>query len=309
MTEQLNAQQREIERGLELGIVRGSGLDGAKGLGLDNKRRSGLDSGIDIPSSMEIPSISISMPSSPPIASSPPIWSQSSPISEEQPFNPDPISPCERREFHLQQNQRHEQRFQVQKQVQHAGHDVWDVEHRLDQWVGKCPLCYIRKYHGQAVEFGHSLEGCCDEEKDIIWKEVQVLHDMPLEEYAGCNQCGVPQQICMQWEGIHEGDQKFKQVPEGVCQYHGIIPAVVATIMMTGPLEVVKQEVWSRMQQQGIWGANEWLDPSEEEVVTQEMLKWFTQKAIWGGIEASILFQMFYYLTIGLEKWSRNNRK
>jgi len=39
---------------------------------------------------------------------------------------------------------------------------------------------------------------------------------------------------------------------------------VVAAIMVAGPLEVVDEEVWSYMRAEGIWGANEKLEASEE---------------------------------------------
>jgi hypothetical protein len=38
------------------------------------------------------------------------------------------------------------------------------------------------------------------------------------------------------------------------------------------------------------------------------MLKWFGQKVIWGSIEASVLLQVFYQLTVGLEFWKRVSR-
>jgi hypothetical protein len=72
--------------------------------------------------------------------------------------------------------------------------------------------------------------------------------------------------------------------------------------MVAGPLEVVDQEVWLQMRVNGIWGANEKLEASEEEEVKRGMLKWFGQKVIWGSMEASVLLQIFYRLIVGLER-------
>jgi hypothetical protein len=83
---------------------------------------------------------------------------------------------------------------------------------------------------------------------------------------------------------------------------------VIAAIIIAGPLEVVDREVWSRMRAQGIWGVNKTLDGSEEAEVKKGMLGWFGQKVIWGSIEASVLLQVFYWLTVGLEGWRRERR-
>jgi hypothetical protein len=77
--------------------------------------------------------------------------------------------------------------------------------------------------------------------------------------------------------------------------------------MVVGPLEVVDEEAWSYMRAEGIWGANRELEISEVADVKRGMLKWFGQKRIWGSIEASVLLQVFYRLTVGLEDWKRKN--
>jgi hypothetical protein len=109
----------------------------------------------------------------------------------------------------------------------------------------------------------------------------------------------------MQWEEIYEGDRKFQQVPGGMCQYEGIIRPVIAAILVAGPSEVLDQAVWSYMRARGIWGLNEWLGPEEEAEVKKGMLRWFGEKVIWGAMEASVLLQVFYRLTVGLEEWKR----
>jgi len=50
--------------------------------------------------------------------------------------------------------------------------------------------------------------------------------------------------------------------------------------MVAGLVEVVDQAVWSYIRVEGIWGANEQLNTSEEVEVKRGMLKWFSQKVI-----------------------------
>jgi RecQ family ATP-dependent DNA helicase len=273
-----------------------------------NKQDQWIDSGIGIrSSSMAFPTIA-SDGFDGPYPSSPPRRSQSSVPSFDQGFTSDQISPGERVEFQSQQSQCQQQRLQFQAQIQQAGQAVWDLENRLDHWVGKCPLCYIRKCTGRAVDFQHTLEACVDPEQELVAQEVKVLQGIQFQKYASCKNCGITQQVCTQWEEIREGNQKFHRIPGGACQYAGIVRPVVAAIMVAGPLEVVEEAVWSRMRAEGIWGANEKLEASEEAEVKRGMLKWFGQKVIWGSIEASVLLQVFCRLTVGLEDWKRGDR-
>ena len=269
-----------------------------------------MDSAIDIPSSnmpfSGFPSEGFES-SNGPFPSSPPPRVQSSVISFDQGFIADRISPEERFEFQSQQSQRQQQRLRVQAQNRQEGHDVWDLENRLDQWVGKCPLCYVRKCTGSPVDFRHTLEECVDPKQELVAQEVGVLQSIQFQRYASCYDCGITQQICTQWEEIREGNQKFKRVKGGVCQYNGIVRPVVAASMVVGPLNVVDQAVWAYMRAEGIWGANKELEASEEAEVKRGMLKWFGQKVIWGSIEASVLLQVFYRLSVGLEGWKRGS--
>jgi len=265
-------------------------------------------------SAIHMPTSSIPFPEAPsdegnrsdgPFPSSPPGYSQSSTVSFDQGFMADRISQGERVIFQSQQSQRQQQRVQIQARNRHAGCEVWDVENRLDQWVGKCPLCYVRTCTGTAVDFRHRLDECVDPEQELVRTEVQALQQIQFQEHASCFDCGVAQQVCTRWEEIREGNRKFERIEGGVCQYEGIVRPVVAAIMVAGPLEVVDQEVWSHMRAEGIWGANAVLDVSEEAEVKRGMLVWFGRKVVWGLVEASVLLHVFYRLTVGLDGWKR----
>ena len=169
-------------------------------------------------------------------------------------------------------------------------------------------MCYVRKCAGSQVDIRHTLEECVDEEQELVCEEVKALQSVRFQQYASCYDCGVAQQICMRWEEIREGNKKFERIKGGVCQYDRIVRPVVAAILVARPSEVSDQEVWSHMRARGIWGIDEWLDTGEEAEVKKGMLKWFGEKVIWGSIEASVLLQVFYRLTVGLEDWKRRNR-
>jgi hypothetical protein len=270
-----------------------------------------MDSAIDMPtSSVPFPEAESNgfQSSQGPIPGSSPPGSQESTVSFDQGFMADRISQGERIIFESQQSQRQQQRVQVQARNRQAGCEVWDLENRLDQWVGKCPLCYVRKCMGSPVDFRHRLDECVDPEQELVCTEVQALQGIQFQEYASCYDCGVAQQVCTRWEEIREGNRKFERIPGGVCQYEEIVRPVVAAIMVAGPLEVVDEEVWSYMQAEGIWGANEELEASEEAEVKRGMLVWFGQRVIWGLVEASVLLQVFYRLVVRLEGWKRRNK-
>jgi hypothetical protein len=55
---------------------------------------------------------------------------------------------------------------------------VWDLENRLDQWVGKYPLYYIRKCTGSPVDFRHILKECVDSKQELVIQEIGVLQSI-----------------------------------------------------------------------------------------------------------------------------------
>ncbi|KAK6591445.1 hypothetical protein H4I95_12198 [Botrytis cinerea] len=242
-------------------------------------------------SAIHMPTSSIPFPEVPrdgvhssdgPFPRSPPGYSPRRTVSFDQGFMADRISQGERVTFQSQQSQRQQPRVQVQARNRHAGCEVWDLENRLDQWVGKCPLCYVRRCTGSPVDFRHTLDKCVDPEQELVRTEVQALQQIQFQEYASCYDCGVAQQVCTRWEEIPEGNRKFERIQGGVCQYEGIVRPVVAAIMVAGPFEVVNQEVWSYMRAEGIWGAHEKLEASEEAEVQRGMLVWFGRRVVWG---------------------------
>lgn len=182
-----------------------------------------------------------------------------------------------------------------------------DLENRLDTWVGQCPLCYVRQYQGCEVDARHLLEQCPDELRDLVVEEVGALQSVRFDRSGSCGKCGVPQEIWLRRKEVGAGSRCFQEVEDGGCRYQGIVQSVVAAIMTTGPLEVVEETIYARLKAQGIWGEEEKLDVDEVQEVKQGMLRWFAQDVEWGCIDANVLLQAFYWLTVRLEEWSRKS--
>ena len=179
-----------------------------------------MDSAIHMPtSSVPFPQVTSDGVNSSdgPFPSSPLGYPQSSAVSFDQGFMADRISQGELVIFQDQQAQRQQQRVQGQARNQQASCEVWDLENRLDYWVGKCPLCYVRRCTGSLVNFRHTLDQCVDPEQELVRTEVQALERIQFQEYASCYDCGVTQQVCTKWEEIQEGNRKFKRIQGGVC--------------------------------------------------------------------------------------------
>ncbi|KFZ01485.1 hypothetical protein V500_00751 [Pseudogymnoascus sp. VKM F-4518 (FW-2643)] len=148
-----------------------------------------LDSGIEVHSSMSIPAPrgEVLVPGSVVVASPQPSTDQNPTPSEEghsitrsrcssvsfdEGFAADQDSVSESRAFEAQNHQRSQQRWRVEADSQREGHEVWNLETRLDSWVGKWPLCYVRQCQGWEVDVRHTLENCPDESRTKLY----VLH-------------------------------------------------------------------------------------------------------------------------------------
>ena len=195
-----------------------------------------MDSGIDVPSSsapvqnIDITerSSSIGDPSSSPLpilpvgrddrrgrtsASARRSYSPSSSVSFDQGFAADAITEDEREEFAAQQAQRQERRWRSVVEEQDEGQELWDLEKRLDSWVGKCPLCYVRQCGGRDVDVRHSLDQCPDALRKAVATDITRFEKVWFEKFTSCTDCRVAQKICTRWQETYEGSCRFKPVP------------------------------------------------------------------------------------------------
>jgi len=272
-----------------------------------------LDSGIDIPSSQFI--VRSSSPgidqasSTPVIHSSPRIDQASIPLvihsspridTPSSPRIDPPSSPpvvhsrlleasiAEEVEFQIQQNQYKQAQAYAQSQEQKESRAAWELERQLEEWKGRCPLCFINGHDSR-----HSIDDCVQRGSGDIqkgWQEMKTLMAQKrwFAMFSCCFDCHVPQAICQKW--VQKKEQgKWERLSNASCQFDNIIMPMVITAMLEGKDWMIKM-------------IQDWVEGCGVELGNQEqMYKWFGQKVDWGGIEASRLVQVFYRLAKGIE--------
>jgi len=121
------------------------------------------------------------------------------------------VSMADRFEFQSQQRQHAASQAHTRAQVRAESQDVYDLERRLEWWVGRCPVCVVE---GEP-DSRHPISECQQEKAEGIQQEwIGLATGMrPGEGKAGkfvpfscCFTCHAPQAICQRWVG-HEGGQ------------------------------------------------------------------------------------------------------
>jgi hypothetical protein len=292
-----------------------------------HQQETTLDSGIDIPSSQSViqsRSPGAIEPSSPPVVqpSSPPIIQSHSPntipssppaaipsssdlphfrrvsnnqakspasriISSDQEFDIGMMAMVEEADFQSQQMQNRQARAYAENQAREESQAVWELERQLEEWVGRCPVCFIREF----PESKHSIIDCVEEgakevRDDWFRMRKRMRDDRIFAAYSCCYDCHVPQAICTKWAAENG---KWKSLPQGKCQFEEIIMPLVISGIAEGTDQTYHM-IKDRMEASGI-KFGDW----------EEMYKWFGQKEEWGGIEVSRLVQMFHRIVKDLQ--------
>jgi hypothetical protein len=134
-------------------------------------------------------------------------------------------------EFQRQQTNRLQQRQRIQAQNQQEGHEVWELEQQLEEWSGRCPLCFINGHDSR-----HSIEDCVQNGSNEIrngWQEMKRLMQKGrwFGAFSCCFNCHVPQAICQKW--VQKKEQGRWERLNGVsCQFEGIIMPTVIIAML-----------------------------------------------------------------------------
>jgi hypothetical protein len=178
--------------------------------------------------------------------------------------------------------ERQERLWRAKERSKQQERKVCDLENRLNTWVGKCPLCYIRQHQGNVIDARHPLKECSDKLRDLVIEEVEVLQRVRLDRSGGCNRCGMPRKMWLRWKDLRAGSPCFDDIEDSQCRFQGIVRSVVAAILTAGPLEIVEEAIYSRLKAQGIWGEGEKLELGEVQEVQQGMLRWFGEEIEWG---------------------------
>src|SRR5271165_3327501 len=104
--------------------------------------------------------------------------------------------------------------------------------------------------------------------------------------YSCCYDCHALQALCSKWVAVAGG--RWKSLPQGKCQFLGIIMPVVISGIVCGT-EQTYRAIASRIEADGV---------RMEDI--EEVHAWFGVKEKWGDVEMTRLVQMFYYVVKSL---------
>lgn len=124
------------------------------------------------------------------------------------------------------------------------GRDWCDLNQRLVSWIGKCPICYVRKRVGHDVDACHKLVMCKEEKREVVAAEIAKLQEIRFATGVCCQLCAVPQETC------HDS-MYFSRQGKEKCLYDGIVREAIAAMMIVGP-DIVVEKMYAWMQSEGI---------------------------------------------------------
>ena len=199
-------------------------------------------------------------------------------------------------DFQRQNVQRRQAQAYAQKQAQAESQAAWELEQQLKEWVGRCPVCFIRGFPGSR----HSIIDCVEEgaaevRSDWFKMKERMKDGRIFAAYSCCYNCHVPQAICSKW--AHENG-RWTFLPNGTCQFDEIIMPVVISGINEGTDQTCNM-IRDQIQRDGV-KIGDW----DKEGITveewEEMYRWFGQKEKWGDVEVSRLVRVFYNIVRGL---------
>ena len=76
------------------------------------------------------------------------------------------IGIAEEVDFQSQQQQRRRDQTYAQRQAQEESRAVWELEQQLEEWVGRCPACFINGFPDSKYSIIHCNRGGVKEIKE-----------------------------------------------------------------------------------------------------------------------------------------------
>jgi hypothetical protein len=122
------------------------------------------------------------------------------------------------RAFKQQQRERQGPHQTLIQQRQHEFADVEWLRRQLAHWANRCAMCEAAG-EGQS---NHNIRQCWRVKSTEIKKRIKIIEeDIKFEDWLGCFWCGVPQEICHQWES--NSSRRYQRSKEGNYQYKGVL--------------------------------------------------------------------------------------
>ena len=102
------------------------------------------------------------------------------------------IAIAEEVEFQSQEAQHKRDQAYAQLQAQEESRAVWELERQLEEWVGRCPVCFIRGF----PESKHSIIHCVEEgaqevRRDWFQMQKRMRDDKIFAAFSCCYDCHV----------------------------------------------------------------------------------------------------------------------
>jgi hypothetical protein len=109
----------------------------------------------------------------------------------------------------------------IQQRQQEFANVAW-LRRQLARWANQCVVCEaVCKAVGNG-QSNHNVQHCWRAESTQVKEMIKAIEkEIWFEGYSGCFGCGVPQEICHQWEG--NGSGQYQRSKEGNCQYKGVL--------------------------------------------------------------------------------------
>jgi hypothetical protein len=109
---------------------------------------------------------------------------------------------------------------------------VWELEQQLEEWVGRCAVCFIHGF----PKSKHSIIDCIEEGAKEVrenWFQMRerIRDDRIFAVHSCCYNCHAPQAIYARW--VPENG-KWRSLAQGKCQFEGIIMLLVISGIAEG---------------------------------------------------------------------------
>ena len=139
--------------------------------------------------------------------------------------------------------------------------EVERFKEMMGEWLVGCTWCRASGEAGE-VYTGHGLEDCEEGEAEGVREMVErVRRVVRWERYSCCFDCGLPQEMCAQYEtrGPSGG---FRRVAGRGCQYKGVLIQTVVSM-------------WGAAGQEGSTVLYEWIRGQGGQVEEDDIDGWF----------------------------------
>jgi superfamily II DNA helicase RecQ len=185
-----------------------------------------------------------------------------------------------RRMFEQQQRERQGPHQTMVQQRQQEYADIAWLRRQLARWANQCGICEAAG-NGQS---NHDVRQCWRAESTQVEEMIKAIEkEIWFEVYSDCFGCGVPQEICHQWES--NGSGRYQHSKEGDCQYKGVMMGGLIGIALG--YRAVGLQWHARLQRMGVDGAG----------LGQSVVEYLGKKRVLETVESYQLVEEFCWVT------------